>query len=106
MTNAENPFVPSIRAADLLPRGGRVIDVRKSAARRADPRCLAGAEWIDPFDLNHDHPVMEADGPITFFCVAGHEVSQFACALARVHRVDAVFIEGGLIALAKAGLVQ
>ncbi|MBB5515432.1 rhodanese-related sulfurtransferase [Rubricella aquisinus] len=106
MTAVQNPYIPSIPAREIAARGGRLVDVRKAPARQADPRRDGRAEWIDPFDLGHDHPLMQAKGPITFFCVAGHEVSQFACVLARLHGRDAVFVEGGFAAMMDAGVVQ
>lgn len=106
MSYIQNPYIPSISASEVSVRGGTLVDVRKSAARAADGRDIPGAQWVDPFALDHAHPLMTADGPITFFCVAGHEVSQFACALARVNGRDAVFVEGGFVAMVAAGLLE
>ena len=91
-----------ISATDAVKRGGSLVDVRKAAARTASGQQVRGAQWIDPFALSHGHDVLNQTDLI-FYCVHGHEVSQFACALARIHGVDAAYVEGGFEALVAAG---
>ncbi len=96
--------LPAFSAADALAVPGlRFIDVRKAPARAASGRTIAGAEWHDPFSLGHAHPLVTAEGPIAIFCVHGHEVSQFVCALLKLHGRDAHYVTGGYEALVAAG---
>ena len=98
--------LPAIPASEVLRAAFRacdLIDVRKAAARAADGRDLAGARWVDPFSLRFEHPVLSGSRPLVFFCVHGHEVSQFAAALALVAGVEARYVEGGFAALVAAG---
>ncbi|QPH54058.1 sulfurtransferase [Pontivivens ytuae] len=97
-----DPYLPAIEASEALSDPRPLIDVRKATARDGAPD-IAGTRWIDPFRLDHDHPLIEAAVPVIFFCVHGHEVSRYACALARLHRIDAAYVEGGYEALVTAG---
>ncbi len=97
-----DPYLPAIEAAEALADPRQLIDVRKAADRDGAPD-IEGAHWIDPFRLDHDHPLIEAAAPVIFFCVHGHEVSRYACALARLHHIDAAYVEGGYEALVAAG---
>ncbi|MEM7745735.1 MAG: sulfurtransferase [Pseudomonadota bacterium] len=93
-----------LSAADALAVTGlRFIDVRKAPARAASGRTVAGAEWHDPLSLGHADPLVTAEGPIAVFCVHGHEVSQYVCALLRLHGRDAHYVIGGYEALVAAG---
>lgn len=98
--------LPSIAAGEVLrsaPGQFRLIDVRKAPARAVEGSDIAGATWIDPFTLGFEHSVLRGVEPLVFFCVHGHEVSQFAAALALVAGCDARYAEGGFTALADAG---
>ena len=98
--------LPSISAHEALARrsaGAVLIDLRKPPARAADGRTVQGAEIRDPFAFGHDDPLMADDRPLVAFCVHGHEVSQFGCALLMVHGRDAVYVRGGFEALVAAG---
>ncbi|MGF1553243.1 MAG: hypothetical protein ACFBWO_12215 [Paracoccaceae bacterium] len=81
----------------------RLVDVRKPAARAEDPRAVEGTERIDPFALDHGHPILSHDGPVAFFCVHGHHVSRFACALGRLHGRETYYVAGGFLGLVEAG---
>ncbi|MEO0763330.1 MAG: hypothetical protein AAFZ09_16260, partial [Pseudomonadota bacterium] len=72
-----HPFtIPTIDASAALAgaaAGSRVlIDLRKRAARAADGRDVAGSVWVDPYTLDHAHPLTEAAGPLAVFCLHGH----------------------------------
>ncbi|MFK7945159.1 MAG: sulfurtransferase [Paracoccaceae bacterium] len=98
--------LPSISAAEALERacsGACLVDLRKVPARTASGKALAGAEIRDPLVFGHDDPLTGLDGPVITFCVHGHEVSQFGCALLMLHGRDACYVEGGFEALAAAG---
>lgn len=95
--------LPSIPAEDALTGAVHLLDVRKAPARKASARAIADAVWIDPYTLGFDHPIHAHPGPVAYFCVHGHEVSNFAAALARVAGQDAVFVRGGFDALIAAG---
>ena len=97
--------LPSVTPADALRQasdGATLIDIRKSPARVASRKTIAGAKIRDPFTFGHDDPLTTTEGPLLVFCVHGHEVSQFACALLLVHGRDACYVEGGFEALAAA----
>jgi len=81
----------------------RLIDVRKPEARARSGERIAGSTWIDPAALSPSHPVFADQTPLIFFCVHGHEVSTYACALARYVGRDATMVTGGFQALVEAG---
>ena len=98
------PSIPPEDALAMVASGrAELVDVRKSAARHASGADLAGTRWHDPLTLGPGHPLTEARHPVIFFCVHGHEVSRFACALLLVHGADARYVEGGFAALSRAG---
>ncbi|MEO0913528.1 MAG: rhodanese-like domain-containing protein [Pseudomonadota bacterium] len=100
-----NEHVPSLSARQVLERSDAfsLIDVRKLAAAQASGKRVAGARYVDPFALGFDHAVLQSVDPLVFYCVHGHEVSMFACALARVAGREAHYVEGGFLALVDAG---
>ncbi|MEM6465682.1 MAG: rhodanese-like domain-containing protein [Pseudomonadota bacterium] len=85
------------------PQNTRLIDVRKAAARRESGKRIVGSVWVDPDDLSPKHPLFADPAPLTFFCVHGHEVSTYACALARYLGKEAKMVSGGFEALVAAG---
>lgn len=98
--------LPAMSPADALAaqaRGACLIDMRKPPARAASGRSVAGAALRDPFTFGHDDPLMQDERPLIAFCVHGHEVSQFACALLMVHGRRAAYVTGGFEALVAAG---
>ena len=99
--------LPTITAKDALStaRSGalEVVDMRKPEAVRTSGVRLAGALARDPYKFGHDDPLTQSPRQVAVFCVHGHEVSHFACALLRVHGVDAFLVEGGIEALRIAG---
>ncbi|MDH3666085.1 MAG: hypothetical protein OEN23_04055 [Paracoccaceae bacterium] len=99
--------LPNLDAGTALARhqsGEAVlIDLRKPEARTASGEALPGALIRDPFALGHDDPLTEDERPLIVFCVHGHEVSQFACALLMLHGRDVHYVEGGFAALKGAG---
>lgn len=95
--------LPCLSAENCLRLRVPLFDVRKSPARLTSGQAVVGSAWIDPFEFTHTHPLLSIDRQIAFFCVHGHEVSQFACALARLHGRDAVYVRGGFEALRKVG---
>jgi rhodanese-related sulfurtransferase len=78
------------------PRQPILIDVRRNAARQASGMTMAGAIWRDPAHwLDWKDEVAAMAGPIVFFCVHGHEVSQGLTAALCAMGVDAKYLEGG-----------
>ena len=97
------PLLPHVTAPEALASADILIDVRKAPARNADGRGLPGADWIDPYRLSPDHPVLQGTGRLIFFCVHGHEVSRYATALALFAGREAAYVAGGFEALVAAG---
>lgn len=101
------PFqLPSIPATEALVRardGATLIDLRKTPAVVASGHRIAGALIRDPYAFGHADPLTDASGPLVAFCVHGHEVSQFACALLMLHGRDVCYVSGGYEALVAAG---
>ncbi|MEM7188923.1 MAG: sulfurtransferase [Pseudomonadota bacterium] len=106
-TPADDFQLPSISAESALAEAaaGRLtlIDLRKPPAVHASGVRIQGAEVRDPFAFGHDDPLTLADKPLATFCVHGHEVSRFGCALLMLHGRDAVYVQGGFAALQAAG---
>lgn len=99
--------LPSLAAAEAVRRASAaealLVDLRKPAAVAASGHLVRGAERRDPFAFSHDDPLMAEPRPLIVFCVHGHEVSQFACALLLLHGRDARYVRGGFEALEAAG---
>lgn len=102
--------LPTISAEDALSGAQSgvldLLDMRKPEAASASGMRVKGAAVRDPFRFGHDDPLMRSTKRIAVFCVHGHEVSHFGCALLRVHGVEAVLVEGGFEALRTAGGVM
>ncbi len=105
MDAATLPFLTAQDTLTVPPTGWRLIDVRKPQAAQADGRTLKTAQYIDPFDLSFAHPILTNTPGLIFFCVHGHEVSQFATALSLVAGTPARYVQGGYEALCAAGAV-
>jgi Fe-Mn family superoxide dismutase len=106
MTNSTDYHLPSLDAADALSRaasGAVFLDLRKPSARVASGLALSGAQVRDPFAFGHDDPLMAETRFVIAFCVHGHEVSQFGCALLLLHGRQAAYVRGGFEALRAAG---
>jgi len=98
------PAIDADAALRLAADGAALlVDVRKPPAVAASGRVVRGAERRDPYALSHDDPLTADPRPLIAFCVHGHEVSQFACALLMLHGRDARYVRGGFAALKAAG---
>lgn len=81
------------------------IDVRRQGARQADGMTVENAVWRDPaLWLEWKDEVAVMSGPVVFFCVHGHEVSQGLTAALCAMGQDAKYLEGGFAEWRKAGL--
>jgi thiosulfate sulfurtransferase len=86
------------------PRQPILIDVRRNAARQASGMTMAGAIWRDPAHwLDWKDEVAAMEGPIVFFCVHGHEVSQGLTAALCAMGADAKYLAGGFSEWQKVG---
>ncbi|GMG84373.1 hypothetical protein LNKW23_35880 [Paralimibaculum aggregatum] len=98
--------LPSATPAEALAAqaGGAVlVDLRKPVARIASGQTIRGAVTRDPFAFGHDDPLTASAAPVILFCVHGHEVSQYGCALLLLHGRQARYVTGGFAALVEAG---
>lgn len=96
--------LPSLTATEALSTEGAVwLDLRRPEARQASGLGVQGAVHCDPLAFDHSHPLTMEDRPIVVFCAHGHELSQYGCALLRVHKRTAHYISGGFEALMAAG---
>ena len=102
-TDFHLPAMSATEALNRVAEGAVLVDLRKPPARAADGRTVQGAEVRDPFAFGHDDALMADDRPLIAFCVHGHEVSQFGCALLMVHGRRAAYVRGGYEALVAAG---
>lgn len=96
--------LPFTDPADCLADDPFLIDARKPPARAASGRGVAGALTIDPLAFGHAQAEallteIGRDRPVIVFCVHGHEVSQYLCALLLVHGGKARYVRGGFEAL-------
>ncbi len=98
------PHIGADAALRLAASGDALlIDLRKPQATASSGQLVRGAERRDPFAFSHDDPLMADPRPLIAFCVHGHEVSQYACALLLLHGRDARYVTGGFEALKSAG---
>jgi rhodanese-related sulfurtransferase len=92
-------LMPLIGAADRPP----IIDVRREAAFRADPRRIAGALWRDHAAAAEWGRQVDRGCGIVVYCSHGHNVSAMAAASLREAGIEAIVLEGGIAAFADAG---
>lgn len=82
-----------------------LIDVRREGARQASGMTIAKSIWRDPAHwLDWKDGVAALPGPVVFFCVHGHEISQGLTAACCAMGKDASYLEGGFSEWQKAGL--
>lgn len=82
-----------------------LIDVRRWGARQADGMTVANAVWRDPaLWLEWKDEVAAMSGPVVFFCVHGHEVSQGLSAALCAMGQDSKYLKGGFAEWRKAGM--
>jgi rhodanese-related sulfurtransferase len=73
-----------------------LVDVRRQGARQASGQTLVNAMWRDPaLWLDWKDEVAALPGPVVFFCVHGHEISQGLTAALCAMGQDAHYLEGG-----------
>ena len=80
-----------------------VLDVRRAAAREADPRAILGAIWRDPDQVAAWAPELPRDRPIVAYCMHGHEVSAGVVDRLRALGFEAALLEGGFEGWKSAG---
>ena len=81
-----------------------LLDVRRQHAAQADPETLPGAQWRNPETVAEWAPSLEAGRPVVVFCVKGAEVGTNTAAALCEQGLDAVVLEGGLLAWRQQGL--
>jgi rhodanese-related sulfurtransferase len=91
---------PTISAQDLKARlwhgiDVTLVDVRRAAAREADPRLIPGAVWRDPEQVAAWARELPRDRPIVVYGVHGQEVSAGVVDRLRELGFDATLLEGG-----------
>ena len=73
-----------------------VIDVRRQGARASSGLTIKNSIWRDPaLWLDWKDEVAALAGPVVFFCVHGHEISQGLTAALCAMGKDAKYLEGG-----------
>jgi rhodanese-related sulfurtransferase len=73
----------------------QLIDVRRKAAFDASEQMITGAIWRNPDELGHWIATLDANRPVTVYCVHGHQVSQDCAALLEAVGFDATYLVGG-----------
>lgn len=110
-----NPFVMPHQLLGLMQGEApiHVFDVRRAEAFAADRVCVAGGQRLEPWSLPAGLTAlrMRLGGSVSMerhrvvmVCVYGHAVSQSACVIARCHRFDAAYLQGGLEEWKRLGL--
>jgi rhodanese-related sulfurtransferase len=72
-----------------------LVDVRRAAAREADPRLIPGTVWRDPEQVDGWAHELPRDRPVVAYCVHGHEVSAGVVERLRALGFEAARLEGG-----------
>jgi rhodanese-related sulfurtransferase len=72
-----------------------LVDVRRAAARDADPRLIPGAVWRDPEQVAAWAHELPRDRPIVAYCVHGQEVSAGVVDRLRELGFEVALLEGG-----------
>ena len=73
----------------------QLIDVRRKPAFDASEQMIAGAAWRNPDELGNWIATLDANHPVTVYCVHGHQVSQDCAALLEAVGFDATYLVGG-----------
>ena len=97
------PSIAATEALGLAADGAILLDLRKPAARTQSGKTVVGAALRDPYKFTHGDAMLRRNEPIITFCVHGHEVSQFGCALLLLHGREVAYVRGGFEALVAAG---
>lgn len=89
------------------PRCPILLDNRREALRREDPRLVPGVRPLADDRMSPDGIAGLAaglDGPVVTICAEGHGRSQGLAAMLRSHGIAAEYLEGGFAAWRDAGL--
>jgi rhodanese-related sulfurtransferase len=76
----------------------RLLDVRRRADLEAAPQKIEGASWYDPEKIDEWIDEIGRDEPVVVYCVRGGSVSQSVADRLEQKKVDARFINGGIMA--------
>ncbi|MGA6927368.1 MAG: HDIG domain-containing metalloprotein [Desulfosarcina sp.] len=80
-----------------------LLDVRRKADADADPRCIAGAAYRNPEQVDAWIKDLPAGKPAVVYCVKGGSGSQGITERLNKAGIEAVFLEGGLKAWTEEG---
>jgi rhodanese-related sulfurtransferase len=81
-----------------------LIDVRRQGALKASGLTIETSIWRDPaYWLDWKDEIAALPGPVVFFCVHGHEVSQGMTAALCAMGQEAKYLEGGFSEWQNAG---
>jgi rhodanese-related sulfurtransferase len=80
-----------------------LVDVRRAAARDADPRLIPGAIWRDPDQVAAWADELPRHRPVVAYCAHGHEVSAGVVDRLRELGFEAARLEGGFEGWTAAG---
>ncbi len=83
--------------------GVMIVDVRRAAAREADPRLIPSSVWRDPDQVAAWARELPRDRPVVAYCLHGHEVSAGVVDRLRELGFEAALLEGGFEAWKAAG---
>jgi rhodanese-related sulfurtransferase len=97
--------VSDLSALRKEPHPPLLIDVRRTAARKASGLTLEDATWRDPAQwLDWKDEVAATPRAVVFFCAHGHEISQGLTAALCAMGKDASYLEGGFAQWHSGGL--
>ncbi len=94
MPNTTSPL--ELAAALQSVDAPQLIDVRRKPAFDASEQMIAGAIWRNPDELGKWIATLDANRPVTVYCVRGHQVGQDCAALLQAAGFDATYLVGGL----------
>lgn len=80
-----------------------LLDVRRRADADADPRCISGAAYRDPEQIDDWVGNLPAGTSVVLYCVKGGSVSRSVTERLRAEGIEAVFLAGGLKAWTDSG---
>ena len=75
-----------------------VLDVRRQADFKADPRTIPGATWHDPEQVETWAGEIPQEKPVAIYCARGGSVSKSIHAALTAKGFDVRYLEGGLAA--------
>lgn len=83
-------------AMSFSPSPPLILDVRRQKAFKESGKMIAGARWMEHLSVGSIADQPRPERLVVTYCVHGHQVSQSAAAILRLHNLNSVALKGGI----------